>query len=99
MTDLNMLEFQQFNFKGSSMSDGVIKFTKQDNSIPGGNKKALLDSTASYERLCKQLLDFEKNKYNHIDTSENISGVDIDKQIRVEVVGLESLAPAKKSDK
>jgi hypothetical protein len=29
---------------------------------------------------------------------QNISGVDIDKQIRVEVVGLESLAPAKKSD-
>jgi hypothetical protein len=28
------------------MSDGVIKFIKQDNSAPGGNKKALLDSTA-----------------------------------------------------
>lgn len=80
------------------MSDGVIKFIKQDNSAPGENKKALLDSTVAYERLCKQLLEFEKNKYNQIDAPHNISGVDINKQIRVEVVGLESLAPAKKSN-
>ncbi|MBP9708401.1 MAG: hypothetical protein KBD78_12225 [Oligoflexales bacterium] len=77
------------------MSDGVIKFIKQNNSVPNENKRALLDSMASYERMCKQLLEFEKNKYNQIDMVPTISGVDIDKQIKVEVVGLESLAPAK----